>query len=91
MYCSKSDTEIRIIFDKFCLLRKVFDFLRNSRPTVPMYADGRELLVFRTFSAVCQRAEKVFRHAGACLRQAFHLNSLRAAPPKGEGILYDDR
>ena len=32
------------------LLRKDFDLLRNSRPTVPMYADGRELLVFRTFS-----------------------------------------
>ena len=28
-----------------------------------MYADRRELLVFRTFSTVSQRAEKVFRHA----------------------------
>ena len=34
---------------KIRLLRKNFDLLRNSRPTVPMYADGRELLVFRTF------------------------------------------
>ena len=35
---------------KNSLLRKDFDLLRNSRPTVPMYADERELLVFRTFS-----------------------------------------
>ncbi len=34
---------------KIFLFRKDFDLLRNSRPTVPMYADGRELLVFRTF------------------------------------------
>ena len=34
---------------KTSLLRKDFDLLRNSRPTVPMYADERELLVFRTF------------------------------------------
>ncbi len=34
---------------RICLLRKDFDLLRNSRPTVPTYADGRELLVFRTF------------------------------------------
>ena len=27
-----------------------FDLLRNSRLTVPVYADRRELLVFRTFS-----------------------------------------
>ena len=40
-----------------------FDLLRNSRLTVPMYADRRELLVFRTFSTVSQRVEKVFRHA----------------------------
>ena len=31
--------------------------------SVSIYADRRELLVFRTFLAVCQRAEKVFRHA----------------------------
>ena len=35
---------------KTSLLRKNFDLLRNSRPAVPMYADERELLVFRTFS-----------------------------------------
>ena len=34
---------------KSCLLRKDFDFHRNSRPTVPMYADRRELLGFRNF------------------------------------------
>ena len=34
---------------KNSLLRKDFDLLRNSCPTVPMYADERELLVFRTF------------------------------------------
>ena len=45
---------------KTSLLRKDFDLLRNSRPTVPMYADERELLVFRTFFAVWQRAEKSF-------------------------------
>ena len=32
-----------------CLLRKDFDFHRNSRPTVPLYADRRELLGFRNF------------------------------------------
>ena len=31
---------------KTSLPGKDFDLLRNSRPTVPMYADGRELLVF---------------------------------------------
>ena len=31
------------------LLRKDFDLLRNLPPTVPMYADGCKLLVFRTF------------------------------------------
>ena len=34
---------------KSCLLRKDFDFRRNSRPTVPLYADRRELLGFRNF------------------------------------------
>ena len=42
----------------------IFDLLRNSRLTVPMYAYRRELLVFRAFSTVSQRVEKVFRHAG---------------------------
>ena len=32
-----------------CLLRKDFDFRRNSRPTVPLYADRREFLGFRNF------------------------------------------
>ena len=45
------------------LLRKNFDLLRNSRPTVPMYADGRELLVFRTFSQSVSVPKRVFRHA----------------------------
>ena len=45
------------------LLRKDFDLLRNSRPTVPMYADGRELLVFRTFSQSVSVPKRVFRHA----------------------------
>ena len=47
------------------LLRKDFDLLRNSRPTVPMYADGRELLVFRTFSQSVSVPKRVFRHADA--------------------------
>ena len=38
----------------------IFDLLRNSRLTVPMYADRRELLVFQAFSTVSQRAEKFF-------------------------------
>ena len=42
-----------------------FDLLRNSRLTVPLYADRRELLVFRTFPTVSQRVEMVFRHAEA--------------------------
>ena len=45
------------------LLRKDFDLLRNSRPTVPMYADGRELLVFRTFSQSVSVPKRVLRHA----------------------------
>ena len=37
-----------------------FDLLRKLLPTVPMYADGRSFLVFRAFSAVCQRVKKEF-------------------------------
>ena len=48
---------------KKCLLRKDFDLLRNSRPTVPMYADGRELLAFRTFWQSVSVPKRVFRHA----------------------------
>ena len=48
---------------KTSLLRKDFDLLRNSRPTVPMYADERELLVFRTFSQSFSVPKSVFRHA----------------------------
>ena len=48
---------------KTSLLRKDFDLLRNSRPTVPMYADERELLVFRTFSQSVSVPKRVFRHA----------------------------
>ena len=58
---------IKAIFRTFSRFGKMicndFDLLRNSRLTVPMYADRRELLVFRTFSTVSQRVEKVFRHA----------------------------
>ena len=32
--------------------------------TVPMYADGCELLVFRTFSQSVSVPKRVFRHAG---------------------------
>ena len=42
---------------------KDFDLLRNSRPTVPMYADERELLVFRTFSQSFSVPKRVFSHA----------------------------
>ena len=42
------------------MLRKDFDLLRNSRPTVPMYADGRELLVFRTFLQSVSVSKRVF-------------------------------
>ena len=57
---------------KISLLRKEFDLLRNSRPTVPMYADGRELLVFRTFSQSGSVPKKGFRHAenGRCIGSA---------------------
>ncbi len=44
---------------KNSLLRKDFDLLRNSRSTVPMYADERELLAFRTFSQSVSVAGKV--------------------------------
>ena len=40
---------IFFIWHKESLLRKHFDLLRNSYPTVPMYADGYELLVFVPF------------------------------------------
>ena len=52
------------------MLRKDFDFLRNSRPNVPMYADGRELLVFRTFLQSVSVSKRVFRHAEATRRGA---------------------
>ena len=45
------------------LLRKHFDLLRNAHATVPLYADACALLVFASFSASYQRAEKGFRHA----------------------------
>ena len=45
---------------KTSLLRKNFDLLRNSRPTVPMYADERELLVFRTFFCSLAACRKEF-------------------------------
>ena len=49
---------------KFCLLRKDFDFHRNSRPTVPLYADRRELLGFRNFFYSLPACRKgFFRHA----------------------------
>ena len=48
---------------KTSLLRKNFDLLRNSRPAVPMYADERELLVFRTFLQSVSVPKRVFRHA----------------------------
>ena len=54
---------------KTSLLRKDFDLLRNSRPTVPMYADGRELLVFRTFSQSGSVPKRVFRHAEQAQRK----------------------
>ena len=55
---------------KTSLLRKNFDLLRNSRPTVPMYADERELLVFRTFSQSVSVPKRAFRHAGAASVEA---------------------
>ena len=48
---------------KNSLFGKDFDLLRNSRPTVPMYADERELLVFRTFSQSVSVPKRVCRHA----------------------------
>ena len=46
------------------LLRKNFDLLRNSRPTVPMYADGRKLLVFRTFCSLSACRKGLFDTLG---------------------------
>ena len=67
---------------KTSLLRKDFDLLRNSRPTVPMYADERELLVFRTFSQSVSVPKRVFRHAeppdaGNCTRRLLYAGSLK--------------
>ena len=62
---------------KSCLLRKDFDFRRNSRPTVPLYADRRELLGFRDF----------FNSLPACRKWFFDtLRSLQAQTP--ETILF---
>ena len=51
---------LNILREKSRLLRKDFDLLRNSRPTVPMYADGRELLVFRTFLQSASVSKTIF-------------------------------
>ena len=59
----KSGGDSKLYSLKTSLLRNDFDLLRNSRPTVPMYADERELLVFRTFSQSVSVPKKVFRHA----------------------------
>ena len=55
---------------KSCLLRKNFDFRRNSRPTVPLYADRRELLGFRKF----------FNSLPACRKGFFNALSARQIP-----------
>ena len=59
----KSGGDSKLYSLKTSLLRKNFDLLRNSRPTVPMYADERELLVFRTFSQSVSVPKRAFRHA----------------------------
>ncbi len=59
-----------------------FDLLRNSRLSVSIYADRRELLVFRTFLAVSQRVEKVFRHAARAGNRTGFLPFL-FIPPEG--------
>ena len=67
------------------LLRKDFDLLRNSRPTVPMYADGRELLVFRTFS----QSVSVPPLSARCACQKSpegHFDKLRHRPEKPVGV-----
>ena len=58
------------------LLRKNFDLLRNSRPTVPMYADGRELLVFRTFSQSGSVPKRFFDTLNGLLSSPFCYSSL---------------
>ena len=64
------------------LLRKDFDLLRNSRPTVPMYADERELLVFRTFSQSVSVPKRVFRHADGARRSVLHTDCQKPIRPK---------
>ena len=69
---SRNDCESQANFEHFIvknsLLRKDFDLHHNSRPTVPSYADGRELLVFRTFLQSASVSKKVFWHVeGAVL------------------------
>ena len=60
---------------KTSLLRKDFDLLRNTRPTVPMYADERELLVFRIFS-----------QSGSVPKRFF--DTLKPRPVSGRGFAY---
>ena len=70
---------------KTSLLRKDFDLLRNSRPTVPMYADGRELLVFRTFSQSV--SVPPLRHAALVKKvQKDFFDNLRHRPEKPVGV-----
>ena len=55
---------------KTSLLRKNFDLLRNSRPAVPMYADERELLVFRTFLQSVSVPKRFFDTLRAASKEA---------------------
>ena len=45
---------------KIRLLCKDFDLLRNARPAVPMYADGRALLAFQTFLQFSSLSKRLF-------------------------------
>ncbi len=72
---------------KISLLCKDFDLLRNSRPTVPMYADERELLVFRTFSQSGSVPKNSFRHAKRQRVSAAFLRVKSASAGAAAGVL----
>ena len=69
---------------KNLLIYMDFDLLRNSHPTVPLYADGCELLVFRTFSQSASVSKRVFRHAQWSVSVLIRsINYLRNVPQTG--------
>ncbi|MBR3077875.1 MAG: hypothetical protein IKH07_08130, partial [Oscillospiraceae bacterium] len=71
------------------LLRKDFDLLRSARPTVPLYADGHALLVFRPFwqSASVSKISFSTRSEKRAFLGAFFLFQIFLAKPDFHAII----